>query len=69
MFNLPKPHGEKLAALLNNDKLPTTEKPRVEHAIEYYNQWLETLKNISGDLKILPELVQHREERKIEIIL
>ncbi|MEG5001797.1 Bpu10I family restriction endonuclease [Microcoleus sp. B4-D4] len=59
MFNLPKPHGEKLAALLNNDKLPTTEKLRVEHAIEHYNQWLETLKNISGDLKVMPEMVSH----------
>ncbi|MCY7383154.1 MAG: hypothetical protein LH628_11345, partial [Microcoleus sp. CAN_BIN18] len=29
MFNLAQPHGEKLAALLNNDKLPTTEKLRV----------------------------------------
>ncbi len=59
MFDLPKPHGEKLAALLNNDKLPTTEKLRVEHAIEHYNQWLETLKNISGDLKVMPEMVSH----------
>lgn len=59
MFNLPKPHGEKLAALLNNDKLPTTEKLRVEHAIEHYNQWLETLKSISGDLKVMPEMVSH----------
>jgi len=59
MFDLPKPHGEKLAALLNNDKLPTTEKLRVERAIEQYNQWLETLKNISGDLKVMPEMVSH----------
>ncbi len=59
MFNLPKPHGEKLAALLNNDKLPITEKPRVEHAIEHYKQWLETIKNISGDLKVMPEMVSH----------
>jgi len=59
MFNLPKPHGEKLAALLNNDKLPTTEKLRVERAIEQYNQWLETLKSISGDLKVMPEMVSH----------
>ena len=59
MFDLPKPHGEKLAALLNNDKLPTTEKSRVEHAIEHYNQWLLTLENISGNIKILPEMLSH----------
>lgn len=59
MFDLPKPHGDKLAALLNNDKLPTTDKLRVEGAIEHYNQWLETLKNISGDLKVMPEMVSH----------
>ncbi|MEG4228157.1 Bpu10I family restriction endonuclease [Microcoleus sp. N9_B2] len=59
MFDLPKPHGDKLAALLNNDKLPTAEKLRVEHAIEHYNQWLETIKNISGDLKVMPEMVAH----------
>ncbi|MEG3974056.1 Bpu10I family restriction endonuclease [Microcoleus sp. herbarium8] len=59
MFDLPKPHGEKLAALLNNDKLPTAEKLRVEHAIEHYNQWLKTIKNISGDLKVMPEMVSH----------
>ena len=59
MFNLLKPHGEKLAALLDNEKLPHTDKPRVEKGIERYNQWLETLKEISGDMKVVPEMVSH----------
>ncbi len=59
MFNLLKPHGEKLAALLNNEKLPHPDKPRVEKAIECYNKWLETLKDITGDMKVVPEMVSH----------
>ncbi|XZO04042.1 MAG: Bpu10I family restriction endonuclease [Microcoleus sp.] len=59
MFNLAQPHGEKLAALLDNNKLPPTEKPRVNQAIEHYINWLETLKNISGDLKVVPDMVSH----------
>jgi len=49
MFKLDKPHGDKLAALLDNEKLPPTDKQRVNQAIEYYKKWLETLKNIRGD--------------------
>ncbi|MEG5036078.1 Bpu10I family restriction endonuclease [Microcoleus sp. AT3-D2] len=60
MFNLAQPHGDKLAALLDNVKLPPTDKRRVNQAIEYYKKWLETLKNIRGDdLKVVPEMVSH----------
>jgi hypothetical protein len=59
MFNLAKPHGDKLAALLDNNKLHPTEKQRVNQAIERYINWLDTLKNISGDLKVIPEMVSH----------
>ena len=59
MFNLAQPHGDKLAALLDNNKLPSTDKKRVNQAIEYYEKWLETLENISGDLKVVPEMVSH----------
>ena len=59
MFNLAQPHEDKLAALLNNGSLPSTDKPRVQ-AIEHYEKWLETLKNIRGDdLEVVPELVSH----------
>jgi hypothetical protein len=54
MLNLAQPHGEKLVALLDNVKLPPTEKRRVNQAIEYYKKWLETLKNIRGHLKVVP---------------
>jgi hypothetical protein len=60
MFNLAQPHGDKLAALLDNEKLPPTDKQRVNQAIEYYKKWLKTLKNIRGnDLKVVPEMVSH----------
>ena len=36
MFNLSKPHGDKLFSLLVNNKLPESDKPNVEHAIERY---------------------------------
>jgi len=60
MFNLAQPHGDKLAALLDNEKLPPTDKQRVNQAIEYYKKWWETLKNIRGDdLKVVPDMVSH----------
>lgn len=59
MFNLTQPHGDKLAALLDNNKLPPTEKVRVNQAIEYYKKWLKTLENISGDLKVVPDMISH----------
>lgn len=37
---LPTPHGDKLRALLENAKLPRTDKPRVSAAIERYASWL-----------------------------
>jgi len=40
MFGLPTPHGDKLKALLGNNKLPLKDRPRVEQAIERYQQWL-----------------------------
>ena len=59
MFNLAQPHGDKLAALLDNKKLPLTDKGRVNQAIEYYKKWLKTLEDISGDLKVVPQMVSH----------
>jgi hypothetical protein len=34
MFDLPTPHGDKLIALLDNKKLPATDKSCVVNAIE-----------------------------------
>ena len=44
----PTPHGDKLRALLENDKLPAQDRPRVENAIDNYNRWLEEIGSVGG---------------------
>ena len=48
MFNLSKPHGDKLFSLLVNNKLPESDKPNVEHAIERYEDWIARLTAVEG---------------------
>ena len=42
------PHLEKLAATLTNDKLPPSDKPRVEAAIVRYHKWVNDLGQVTG---------------------
>ena len=49
MYDLPTPHGDKLNALLENEKLPATDRRRVSDAIGEYEGWLEKLKSIAGE--------------------
>ena len=44
----PTPHGDKLRALLKNDKLPTNDRPRVSKAIERYEVWRADVERIEG---------------------
>ena len=44
----PTPHGDKLQALLENEKLPADDRPRVEKAIDRYNSWLVDIENVAG---------------------
>lgn len=37
------PHGDKLRALLENDKLPSNDRPQVRTAIELYEAWIDEL--------------------------
>ncbi len=46
---LPRPHGEKLRALLNNRKLPQADKQRVEEAVKRYNAWRAALDEAKGE--------------------
>lgn len=48
MLNLPTPHGDKLRALVQNEKLPVKDLPRVEQAIARYETWLQQLKAVRG---------------------
>lgn len=51
--NKETPHGSKLRALLTNNKLPITDKKRVEEAIERYGAWIRDLKSFGGSKKEL----------------
>lgn len=48
MSNLPSPHGDKLKALACNEKLPPQDQPRVNEAIECYEEWLQELRDTRG---------------------
>jgi hypothetical protein len=54
MNELPTPHGDKLKALILNEKLPLEDQPRVRQAIERYEKWLQGLRNVQGSY---PEIV------------
>lgn len=42
---LPTPHREKLNALLGNQKLPATDRPKVEEAVQKYASWKRDLRS------------------------
>jgi hypothetical protein len=50
-FQLPTPHGDKLRALLSNEKLPATDRPKVVEAVERYQNWLKQTKVVSGTVE------------------
>ena len=50
MFDLPTPHGDKLRSLLDNSKLPESDKSRVEHALEQYGYWIARLSSAEGSV-------------------
>lgn len=45
---LPTPHLDKLNALLENRRLPATDKPRVEAALQLYRKWIAELEAVKG---------------------
>ena len=48
------PHGDKLRALLENDKLPESDQPRVHGAIEKYRAWIRELEGLQGQQSVEP---------------
>lgn len=48
MNHLPTPHGDKLKALVQNQKLPPQDLPRVTQAIEFYERWLQELRQVEA---------------------
>ena len=54
-MSYPTPHGDKLRALLGNDKLPEDSRPRVCMAIKRYQEWIEEIERIGGACENLVE--------------
>jgi len=54
MNELPFPHGDKLRALILNEKLPSEDQPRVRQAIKRYEEWLQELCAAQGTY---PEII------------
>lgn len=48
MSKFPTPHLEKLTATHENDKLPASDKPRIERAIARYREWIKALDAVTG---------------------
>ena len=54
----PTPHGDKLRALVENRKLPESDRPGIDAAIERYEAWIAELEGIEGDgRKLIESLV------------
>ena len=45
----PSPHGDKLRAILGNQKLPQDDRPRVQDAIVRYDAWIAEIEQIVAD--------------------
>ncbi len=52
---LPTSHGNKLRALLENPRLPDTDKPRVNQAIAKYDTWIRGIARTRGKGTVLVE--------------
>lgn len=42
-MTLPTPHGDKLNALLRNEKLPSSDRSQIRQAIKRYKAWIEAI--------------------------
>jgi len=69
---LPTPHLDKLTALLQNARLPSADKPRVEEAIKRYHEWIRELERVKqGQKNAVEKLVEatNRYKKFIELDL
>ena len=67
-MNLPTPHYDKLSALLENDKLPSSEKDRVSKTIQYYNKWISNISKIDNQSNsLIKDLVAELNDYKFYI--
>jgi len=62
---LPTPHGEKMTALAANTKVPAADAPRIQVAIQRYQQWRTDILAINGTRQqVVPLLVAKLNEYK-----
>ncbi|MYH83702.1 Bpu10I family restriction endonuclease [Candidatus Poribacteria bacterium] len=62
---LPTPHGDKLNALLENEKLPESDRPNILEALTLYKEWLAKLKSVTGGYrKIATDMIEMLNEYK-----
>ena len=69
----PTPHGDKVRELLQNSKLPSADRPRVQALLDHYNQWLLDMASLTstGSRKVsdLVDLLNAYKERvEVELI-
>lgn len=58
-MNAATPHGDKLKALLGNQRLPDADRPRVQAAIGRYEKWIRALNGVEpGSLGAVGRLVE-----------
>ena len=62
---LPAPHGDKLDALLKNDKLPTSDRRRTEELVKRYRTWLASLTRLPTGNGGLTEAVRLLNEYRL----
>ena len=66
----PTPHGDKLRALVGNDKLPASDRPGVDAAIVRYEAWTAEIEAIEGTgVKLVELLVASLDRYKTSIDL
>ena len=54
-MTLPSPHGDKLEALLRNEKLPSGDRPLIKRAIKRYKAWIKAMASIpNGTSCVIP---------------
>ncbi len=73
MNNLPTPHGDKLRALISNEKLPSDDRPHVRQAIEHYEKWLQEMSQVRGTCsEIIEQMISflniHKRHIEVDLI-
>lgn len=67
-MTFPTPHLEKLTKTLENEKLPATDRPRIEAAVERYRRWIRDIEGVVGTPdEIIEALVALMSEYKLYI--